>query len=232
MLTDRAEDPDVRDVMASETKLFEVRVNGRSGQKAQLRERVTQLNEEISGLQAQEAAKDKEIALVEKELVGVRQLYDQHLVQIIAADHAGARCGAAFRRAGAIHRLPRPGQGQDHRNRIADHPGRQGHGQRGLQGPARDQRQDRRIRRAQGHRRRPVAPHRHPRAAGRHGAAVDGAYRRRRDHRRRRHHDDRAAGRRSLGRGQGQSAGYRQAADRPEDACCGCRPSTSAPRRN
>jgi HlyD family secretion protein len=81
-LTDRADDPDVRDVMASETKLFDVRVNGRVGQKAQLRERVTQLNEEISGLQAQEASKDKEIALVEKELVGVRQLYDQHLVQM------------------------------------------------------------------------------------------------------------------------------------------------------
>ena len=68
--------------MASETKLFEVRVNGRAGQKSQLRERVTQLNEEIAGLTAQEKAKDKEIALVEKELVGVRQLYDQHLVQI------------------------------------------------------------------------------------------------------------------------------------------------------
>jgi HlyD family secretion protein len=81
-LTDRADDPDVRDVMASETKLFEVRVNGRTGQKAQLRERITQLNEEIAGLKAQEAAKDKEIALVEKELVGVRQLYDQHLVQL------------------------------------------------------------------------------------------------------------------------------------------------------
>ena len=81
-LTERADDPDVRDVMASETKLFDVRVNGRIGQKAQLRERVTQLNEEISGLQAQEASKDKEIALVEKELVGVRQLYDQHLVQM------------------------------------------------------------------------------------------------------------------------------------------------------
>jgi HlyD family secretion protein len=81
-LTDRADDPDVRDVMASETKLFEVRVFGRTGQKAQLRERVTQLNEEIAGLTAQEQAKDKEIALVEKELVGVRQLYDQHLVQI------------------------------------------------------------------------------------------------------------------------------------------------------
>jgi HlyD family secretion protein len=81
-LTDRADDPDVRDVMASENKLFEVRVYGRTGQKAQLRERVTQLNEEIAGLVAQEQAKDKEIALVEKELVGVRQLYDQHLVQL------------------------------------------------------------------------------------------------------------------------------------------------------
>jgi len=81
-LLDQASDPDVRDVMASESKLFEVRVNGRTGQKAQLRERVTQLNEEIAGLTAQEQSKDKEIALVEKELVGVRQLYDQHLVQI------------------------------------------------------------------------------------------------------------------------------------------------------
>ncbi|MFB9263182.1 HlyD family type I secretion periplasmic adaptor subunit [Bradyrhizobium erythrophlei] len=81
-LAERADDPDVRDVMGSETKLFEVRVNGRTGQKAQLRERVTQLNEEIAGLQAQETAKDKEIELVQKELVGVRQLYDQHLVQI------------------------------------------------------------------------------------------------------------------------------------------------------
>jgi HlyD family secretion protein len=82
MLLSRAEDPDVKAVIASETKLFEVRVNGRAGQKAQLRERVTQLNEEIGGLTAQEKAKDKEIALVEKELIGVRQLYEQHLVQI------------------------------------------------------------------------------------------------------------------------------------------------------
>jgi HlyD family secretion protein len=82
MLTDRADDPDVKNVMISESKLFEVRVTGRSGQKAQLRERVSQLNEEIGGLSAQEKAKDKEIALIEKELVGVRSLYEQHLVQI------------------------------------------------------------------------------------------------------------------------------------------------------
>jgi HlyD family secretion protein len=82
MLLDRASDPDVKNVIASETKLFEVRTTGRIGQKAQLRERVAQLNEEIAGLQAQEKAKDQEIALVDKELVGVRTLYDQHLVQM------------------------------------------------------------------------------------------------------------------------------------------------------
>ena len=81
-LLDRANDPDVKDVMASESKLFEVRTTGRVGQKAQLRERITQLKEEIAGLEAQARSKDQEIALVDKELVGVRTLYDQHLVQL------------------------------------------------------------------------------------------------------------------------------------------------------
>lgn len=81
-LIKRAGDPDVAAVMSSESKLFDVRVTGRTGQKAQLHERVTQLNEEIAGLTAQENAKSQEIALVEKELEGVRQLYDQRLVQI------------------------------------------------------------------------------------------------------------------------------------------------------
>ncbi|WP_316190288.1 HlyD family type I secretion periplasmic adaptor subunit [Bradyrhizobium sp. SZCCHNS2096] len=81
-LLTRAGDPDVKSLMASESKLFEVRVTGRTGQKAQLRERVTQLNEEVEGLTAQVQSKDQEISLVMKELEGVRQLYDQHLVQI------------------------------------------------------------------------------------------------------------------------------------------------------
>ena len=81
-LLDRASDPDVKDVMTSETKLFEVRTTGRAGQKAQLRERIRQLNEEIDGLNAQENAKQQEIALVNQELAGVRTLYQQHLVQL------------------------------------------------------------------------------------------------------------------------------------------------------
>ncbi len=81
-LLDRTNDPDVNALMKSEIKLFEVRVNGRIGQKAQLRERIIQLNDEINGLTAQETAKTKEIELVERELAGVRDLYDKHLVQI------------------------------------------------------------------------------------------------------------------------------------------------------
>ncbi|KYG23497.1 hemolysin secretion protein D [Bradyrhizobium sp. AT1] len=81
-LLDRAGDPDVKLLLSAETKLFDVRVNGRAGQKAQLRERITQLNEEIAGLSAQEKAKDQEIALVQNELTGVRELYDKRLVQI------------------------------------------------------------------------------------------------------------------------------------------------------
>ncbi|WP_298240616.1 HlyD family type I secretion periplasmic adaptor subunit [uncultured Bradyrhizobium sp.] len=81
-LLDRAGDPDVKLLLSAETKLFDVRVNGRTGQKAQLRERITQLNEEIAGLSAQEKAKDQEIALVQNELTGVRDLYDKRLVQL------------------------------------------------------------------------------------------------------------------------------------------------------
>jgi HlyD family secretion protein len=81
-LADRADDPDAKGLKASETKLFDVRVNGRTGQKAQMRERITQLSEEVEGMSAQVQAKDQEIALVQKELDGVRQLYEQHLVQI------------------------------------------------------------------------------------------------------------------------------------------------------
>jgi membrane fusion protein, type I secretion system len=81
-LLERADDPDVKLLLSAETKLFDVRVNGRAGQKAQLRERITQLNEEIAGLSAQEKAKDQEIALVQNELTGVRDLYDKRLVQL------------------------------------------------------------------------------------------------------------------------------------------------------
>ena len=81
-LADRMDSPDVQDAMTSERKLFELRRQDRAGQKKQLQERITQLQQEIAGLGAQQDAKDKEIGLIEQELKGVRDLYAKNLVQL------------------------------------------------------------------------------------------------------------------------------------------------------
>src|SRR5262249_21824878 len=81
-LVAEAGDPDRAAAMDSESKLFNLRKTARSGQKAQLRERVAQLGEEITGLAAQQNSKSKEIALVERELAGVRDLWNKSLVQL------------------------------------------------------------------------------------------------------------------------------------------------------
>ena len=77
-----ATDPEVKAVMDSETKQFEVRSAARVGQKAQLGQRIDQLREELTGLSAQAQAKSKEIELIQKELAGVKELYDKKLVQL------------------------------------------------------------------------------------------------------------------------------------------------------
>ena len=81
-LMDSFANPDVRALIGNEIKLFQVRSSGRVGQKAQLKERIAQLREEIGGLEAQENAKSREIELIQKELVGVRDLFAKNLVQI------------------------------------------------------------------------------------------------------------------------------------------------------
>lgn len=65
-----------------EHSLFQLRKAARLGQKAQLRERITQLNEQIGGLTQQRDAKREEIRLIAKELEGIRSLWAQKLVSI------------------------------------------------------------------------------------------------------------------------------------------------------
>ncbi len=81
-LMDSFANPDVRALIGNEVKLFQVRSSGRVNQKAQLKERIAQLKEEIGGLEAQENAKSREIELIQKELIGVRDLFAKNLVQI------------------------------------------------------------------------------------------------------------------------------------------------------
>lgn len=81
-LTLRKDDKSVMTAIAGEQKLFESRKNARDGQRAQLRERVAQSNEEIRGLTSQQEAKEREIKFISDELVGVTELYGKNLVSI------------------------------------------------------------------------------------------------------------------------------------------------------
>ena len=81
-LVARGKDPEIAATLASEEKLFELRRTERTGQKAQLTQRVSQLEQEIGGIEAQQAAKAQELDLIARELAGVRDLYNKNLVQL------------------------------------------------------------------------------------------------------------------------------------------------------
>jgi HlyD family secretion protein len=90
----RGDEPSVAVAVANERKLFELRRSARLGQKAQLKQRISQLQDEILGLSAQQEAKAREITLINKELEGVRELWKNNLVQITrltALERDGAR---------------------------------------------------------------------------------------------------------------------------------------------
>ena len=94
LLAQAARQSDVGRVVAGERKLFELRRQAQHGQKAQLRERVTQLNDEVRGYTEQAAAKKKEIEFIGKELEGVRDLWQKNLIPITrltALERDGAR---------------------------------------------------------------------------------------------------------------------------------------------
>jgi HlyD family secretion protein len=78
----QVDDADAVSAVSSERKLFQLRRAERLGQKAQLQQRMRQLNEEIGGIEAQQSAKAQEMTLIERELAGVRDLYARNLVQL------------------------------------------------------------------------------------------------------------------------------------------------------
>jgi len=79
---DRLPDPAVEKIMSSERTLFLARRAARDAQKDQLRKRISQSEDEIVGLKAQQEAKAREAALIKEELKGVRDLYEKNLVQL------------------------------------------------------------------------------------------------------------------------------------------------------
>lgn len=74
--------PDVGRLLTSEKTLFLARNNSRKGQKDLIRNRISQLSEEVIGLEAQIRSKATQINLVTTELQGVQSLYDKQLVPL------------------------------------------------------------------------------------------------------------------------------------------------------
>jgi HlyD family secretion protein len=81
-LTARSTEAELGRVVDGERKLFEFRKTARQGQKAQLKERIAQLGEEIQGLSGQAGAKKREIELINRELDGVRDLWQKNLIPL------------------------------------------------------------------------------------------------------------------------------------------------------
>ncbi|NOJ48679.1 HlyD family type I secretion periplasmic adaptor subunit [Bradyrhizobium archetypum] len=81
-LSTRLDDNNVKAVLASEASLFRARVTARESQKELLQSKVSQLGEEIIGLEAQVASKAKQLELITGELTGVQDLFDKRLVPL------------------------------------------------------------------------------------------------------------------------------------------------------
>ncbi len=81
-LAAEADDPRVRQVLAGESRLLELRRQSRSGQKARLAQRIEQLHQDSAGLTIQAKAKARELELIQVELKGARGLFKKNLMPI------------------------------------------------------------------------------------------------------------------------------------------------------
>lgn len=75
VLADRMDEPEVRQAIESERKVFAARRDTISGQVDRLTERIGQLRQQIDGYEAQREAKQREIDLIQEELVDLEALF-------------------------------------------------------------------------------------------------------------------------------------------------------------
>jgi HlyD family type I secretion membrane fusion protein len=75
-LLHRSGDPNIAEIMAGQRQLFEARRVALRGEVDIFVRRAEQLREEIRGLQAQQRARERQMALIEEEFAGQRKLFD------------------------------------------------------------------------------------------------------------------------------------------------------------
>ena len=81
-LAGRAAEGNVKSLLSSEATLFNARSTARRSQIDLLQSKISQLGEEIAGLDAQVASKTRQLDLITGELGGVQELYDKRLVPL------------------------------------------------------------------------------------------------------------------------------------------------------
>ncbi|RNJ42271.1 hemolysin D [Mesorhizobium erdmanii] len=79
-LQERMGDPELAALVRGERTLFESRATALTGQKAQLQSRSKQLERQIDGLKAQQAAEDQSVVLLDGDLGDVQALFTKKLV--------------------------------------------------------------------------------------------------------------------------------------------------------
>ncbi len=85
-LVSAARDTAVGRILGGEHNLFALRRLAHIGQRKQLEQRIAELHQQAAGLLEQRQAKERELGIVSKELVGVRDLFARNLVQITRID--------------------------------------------------------------------------------------------------------------------------------------------------
>ena len=90
----RKDEAKVAKIMLSQEKLFTSRRAALNGQKEQLVQRIEQLKEEITGLEAQHVSRVEQLKLIEKELASMKKLEKKKLVRVtrvLALEREAAR---------------------------------------------------------------------------------------------------------------------------------------------
>ena len=109
-------DSEVAEILSGQQRLFRARIDARTGEVAQLRERIGQARQEIAGLQARAASLEQQGELIGEELTAKRRLFDQGAVDrsaVLALQRAAENLrGLAGANAAAIART---------KGRIAEH---------------------------------------------------------------------------------------------------------------
>lgn len=77
-----AEQGSVAEILDGQERLFRARIEARSGEVAQLRERIGQAHNEIAGIEAQMASLEEQQALIARELEAQKKLFDDGLTTL------------------------------------------------------------------------------------------------------------------------------------------------------